>query len=212
MAAVPRPRWRSARPATPIRRSARMPATRHASPITVGPEIPVAQIRLAETVEAPPEGPPVAQDVPEPDAGGIYPDLVEETEYGPIPRIVGDRRDARSTPMPAPPITPAIAGGKPLVAIVVTGLGLNLTGSLDAIDKLPETVTLAFAPYGKNARAHRRRRPRRRARDLPRSAARALRLSRQRSRPRHPADRPGAARQPRQAVQGDEHASAAMSA
>ena len=120
-----------------------------ASPITVGPEIPVSQIPSAETIEALPEGPPVEQDAPEPDAWGNYPDLVEETEYGPIPRIGG----TGETPFAAyarPSITPAVAGGKPLVAIVVTGLGLNLSGSLDAIDTLPETVTLAFAPYGKN--------------------------------------------------------------
>ena len=47
-------------------------------------------------------------------------------------------------------ITPASAGGKALVAIVVTGLGINVAGTLDAVTKLPDTVTLAFAPYGKS--------------------------------------------------------------
>ena len=36
-----------------------------------------------------------------------------------------------------------------MIAIVVTGLGINEQGSLDAIDKMPDAVSLAFAPYGK---------------------------------------------------------------
>ena len=37
----------------------------------------------------------------------------------------------------------------PKVAIIVTGLGINEQGSLDAIGQLPPDVTLAFAPYGR---------------------------------------------------------------
>ena len=39
--------------------------------------------------------------------------------------------------------------GKPQVAIVVTGLGINEQGTLEAIAQLPDAVSLAFAPYGK---------------------------------------------------------------
>ncbi len=77
----------------------------------------------------------------------ILPDLVEETEFGQIPRMSGTGLrpfDAYARPS----TTPATAAGKPLVAIVVTGLGLNHQSTLDAIGKLPDTVTLAFAPYG----------------------------------------------------------------
>lgn len=83
-----------------------------------------------------------------PDANGVLPDLVEETQYGPIPRM----GPTGKTPFQAyarPSITPAAANGRPLVAIVVTGLGLNEQGTLDAVDALPDNVTLAFAPYGK---------------------------------------------------------------
>jgi polysaccharide deacetylase 2 family uncharacterized protein YibQ len=44
---------------------------------------------------------------------------------------------------------PAAEDGKPQIAIVVTGLGLNTSGTTSAIDMLPASVTLAFAPYGK---------------------------------------------------------------
>lgn len=80
---------------------------------------------------------------------GANPDLVEETQNGPIPHVSGDGK----TPFSAyarPGIGPAAAGGKPLIAVVVTGLGLNESSTLDAISKLPENVTLAFAPYGRS--------------------------------------------------------------
>lgn len=82
-----------------------------------------------------------------PDIFGALPDLSEETADGPIPRISA----AGLTPFAvyARPAAAAVASGKPLIAIVVTGLGINEQGSLDAVDQLPDAVTLAFAPYGK---------------------------------------------------------------
>jgi len=79
---------------------------------------------------------------------GVLPDLVEETQNGPIPQMGPDG----ATPFAAyarASITPASANGKPLVAIIMTGMGLNESGTLDAIAKLPDNVTLAFAPYGR---------------------------------------------------------------
>ena len=127
-----------------------------AGAISVGPEIPLAEID--EAFAAPPAAastPAEAAVAPAepadavPDAWGNLPELVEETEFGAIPRIAGTGQ----TPFAAysrASVTPATADGKPLVAIVVTGLGLNSSGSIEAIEKLPEAVTLAFAPYGRN--------------------------------------------------------------
>lgn len=80
------------------------------------------------------------------DKDGVIPDLAEETKDGPIPRM-----SARGqTPFAAYSRTPpSPVAGKPTIAIVVTGLGLNEAGTLDVIDKLPPDVSLAFAPYGK---------------------------------------------------------------
>ncbi|KFC71722.1 putative divergent polysaccharide deacetylase [Devosia sp. LC5] len=81
----------------------------------------------------------------QPDAFGALPDLSEETANGPIPRIASDGRTpfaAYSRPSTAP-------AGLPKVAIIVSGLGINEQGSLDAIERLPPDITLAFAPYGK---------------------------------------------------------------
>jgi polysaccharide deacetylase 2 family uncharacterized protein YibQ len=82
------------------------------------------------------------------DPAGIAADLVEETEFGQIPRISSTgvtpftaySRGAESV---------AAAGDKPTIAIVVSGLGINPNGTMEAIQKLPAEVTLAFAPYGK---------------------------------------------------------------
>ncbi len=81
------------------------------------------------------------------DASGIIPDLAEETANGTIPRMSG----TGGTPFAAykHPFDAASVGTGPRVALIVTGLGINEQGSLDAIGQLPDFVTLAFAPYGK---------------------------------------------------------------
>jgi polysaccharide deacetylase 2 family uncharacterized protein YibQ len=69
--------------------------------------------------------------------------LIEQSEMGPLPiRSVDGRRpvDVYARPW---------SGARgPRVAIVVGGLGLSQTGTQYAIQKLPGTVTLAFAPQG----------------------------------------------------------------
>lgn len=81
------------------------------------------------------------------DGTGVIADLAEETENGPIPRIAADGRTPFGTySKPTPTVA---ATGQTKIAIVVTGLGLNEQGTLDAVDRLPAEVTLAFAPYGR---------------------------------------------------------------
>ena len=97
-----------------------------------------------------PDGNPTATD-PAANAQGLFPDLLEPSAHGSIPRV----SSAGQTPFAAyarPSLTPATANGKPLIALVVTGLGLNPTSTSAAID-LPDAVTLAFAPYGKGLSA-----------------------------------------------------------
>jgi polysaccharide deacetylase 2 family uncharacterized protein YibQ len=78
---------------------------------------------------------------------GALPDLSEETANGAIPRM----SNTGLTPFAAyrrPSSVGAETG--PRIALIVTGLGINEQGSLDAIDTLPGEVTLAFAPYGRS--------------------------------------------------------------
>ena len=88
-------------------------------------------------------------DVASIDPGGILPDLVEETEFGQIPRISGTGVTPFAAYSRAPQTDPTAVSGKPTIAIVVSGLGINAAGTAEAIQKLPAEVTLAFAPYGK---------------------------------------------------------------
>lgn len=69
--------------------------------------------------------------------------LIEQSEMGPLPiRSIDGRRpvDVYARPWSG------TRGAR--VAIVIGGLGLSQTGTQYAIRKLPETVTLAFAPQG----------------------------------------------------------------
>ena len=76
--------------------------------------------------------------------------LVEKSRFGTLPRIGVD--GARPMDVYARPFDAAqrLKAGAPRIALVVGGLGLNGRSTETAIAELPETVTLAFAPYGTN--------------------------------------------------------------
>ena len=115
--------------------------------ISVGPEQPASGPLVSMVGADVPDGNPDAA-APGANADGLFPDLLEQSEHGSIPRV----SPSGQTPFEAysrPSLTPATAGGKPLIALVVTGLGLNQTSTQAAIDGLPDAVTLGFAPYGK---------------------------------------------------------------
>ncbi len=82
-----------------------------------------------------------------PNGSGIVAELSEETANGAIPRISSTGQTPFATYHH--PFEAASAGTGPRIALIVTGLGINEQGSLDAIAQLPDLVTLAFAPYGK---------------------------------------------------------------
>lgn len=82
-----------------------------------------------------------------PDRFGLVAELTEETANGPIPRMSGTGQTPFATYRA--PFDATSAGTGPRIALIVTGLGINEQGSLDAIAQLPDLVTLAFAPYGK---------------------------------------------------------------
>ncbi|MEO8881921.1 MAG: divergent polysaccharide deacetylase family protein, partial [Devosia sp.] len=129
--------------------AASTPAPQQAT-ITAGPETPVGKTGTASITmvdpDLPSDAPPLAASAV--NKQGVIPDLAEQTKDGPIPRMSATGETAfasYSRPLPAA----AAASGKPMVAIVVTGLGLNEQGTLDAVGKLPADVDMAFAPYGK---------------------------------------------------------------
>lgn len=116
------------------------------STMTVGDEFPATEL-----APGPDADPPAMADTAAVDRTlnqfGAYPQLLEETQHGPVPHI-GVNGERPFDAYARASIGPGAANGKPLVAIIVTGLGLNETSTVDAITKLPDNVTLAFAPYG----------------------------------------------------------------
>jgi len=128
--------------------AAATPAPQKAT-ITVGPETPVGKLGSGPSItvvdpDLPSDAAPLGNVAVNKD--GVIPDLADLTKNGPIPRVSASGETpfgAYSRPLPSATST------KPMVAIVVTGLGLNEQGTLDAVGKLPPDVDLAFAPYGK---------------------------------------------------------------
>lgn len=99
--------------------------------ITLGDEMPAASAGAAMLAASPGEN------------------LLEMTENGPLPRV----STTGLKPYEAyarPSISPQAAGGRKLIAVVMSGLGLSEATTREAIDALPGAVTLAFAPYGSN--------------------------------------------------------------
>jgi polysaccharide deacetylase 2 family uncharacterized protein YibQ len=101
-------------------------------------------------------GPDVPDAVPQASTGiaalsefGVLPELIEETTVGTLPRTGNDGQTPFATYARAS-IIPDSSSNTPLIAVIVTGMGLSEGGTIDAIEKLPDNITLAFAPYGRS--------------------------------------------------------------
>ncbi|HKQ55510.1 MAG TPA: divergent polysaccharide deacetylase family protein, partial [Methyloceanibacter sp.] len=78
------------------------------------------------------------------------PDLVEQSQYGPLPKIAADGR--RSIDVYARPSRYAAVaqGAPPRVAILVTGLGLPDGSPQAALKGLPAQVSVAYGAYARS--------------------------------------------------------------
>ena len=86
-------------------------------------------------------------DAPPAVIAGINPRLLESSRYGMIP-VAADGLKSFRAYAAGTDADRAAAARMPIVAIVVTGLGVGAAKTSDAITKLPGAVTLAFTPYG----------------------------------------------------------------
>jgi polysaccharide deacetylase 2 family uncharacterized protein YibQ len=100
------------------------------------------ELRVA-VVESSSEGPRLgASPLPRAPLAG----MTEQGPNGPLPIIAANGRtpsQAYARPFTAQP-------ERPLVAIVIGGLGFNARATTQAIDELPPEVTLSFVPYADN--------------------------------------------------------------
>ena len=77
--------------------------------------------------------------------------LVENSRYGPLPKISDDGRKASEIYARPFNLSAKVTKGQPKrIAIVITGLGLSALTTHGAIHRLPGPITLAFGPYGNN--------------------------------------------------------------
>ncbi|WP_436643961.1 divergent polysaccharide deacetylase family protein [Microbaculum sp. FT89] len=127
--------------------------SREAAPLPSGHSQPPADIVISDPLAAPSNytGPrsPGAQSSG-PASGGtvvasLDTSLLESGPYGPLPVIDRDGRRAAEVYSAA---TGTISEEQPRIAILIGGMGLSITATEAAIDRLPREVTLAFAPYG----------------------------------------------------------------
>ena len=110
-------------------------------------------------LEAPagtPPPPPPPPTIPESETGSVtlpqvpVAELVEESQYGPLPKVAADGR--RSIDVYARPSRYAVAnaGDPPRIAILVTGLGLPGGPAGDVLKELPAPMSVAYGAYGRN--------------------------------------------------------------
>jgi polysaccharide deacetylase 2 family uncharacterized protein YibQ len=75
--------------------------------------------------------------------------VTEETESGPLPRISARGRKPFDAYSQVTPLAVS-SSGRPKIAIVLGGMGLNARLTAAAIKELPGDITFGFAPYGEN--------------------------------------------------------------
>lgn len=106
------------------------PFAAHSAPAVVG---------LSSEIAAPPAVASATGPLPQAPIAGLY---VPGPGGGTLPIIAADGRNAAEAY--ARPFT---ADGRPRVALVIGGLGLNPQTTRAAIETLPPEITLSFAPY-----------------------------------------------------------------
>jgi len=117
------------------------------------PTSPNMQQAAFEPGAQPPPPPPPA---PEPGNGPVtlpsvpVAELVEESQYGPLPKVAADGRRAIDVYSRPSRYAVAAPGTPPRVAILVTGLGHRDGPSSDVLAGLPAPVSVAYGAYGRS--------------------------------------------------------------
>jgi uncharacterized protein len=105
-------------------------AVRPPPPLPPPPESETASITLVEV--------PVAE-------------LVEESQYGPLPKVAPDgRRPIDVYARPSKYAVKAAPGEPPRIAVLINGMGLSDGVTAEAIKGLPAPVSVAYGAYGRN--------------------------------------------------------------
>jgi len=125
------------------------PGQQGAAPAATGTQ----QAALEAPTAVPPPPPPT---IPDSETGSItlpaapVAELVEESQYGPLPRVATDGRRPIDVYARPSRYVVAKAGDPPRVAILLTGLGLPDTAAGDVLKGLPAPISVAYGAYGRN--------------------------------------------------------------
>ena len=108
-------------------------------------------------IPAPPGPPPALPLPPEDETASItlvqvpVPELVEESQYGPLPKVATDgRRPIDVYARPSKYAEKAAPGEKPRIAVLINGMGLSDGVTAEAIKGLPAPISVAYGAYGRN--------------------------------------------------------------
>ena len=109
---------------------------------TPGPSASAPKVALASLV------PGIDRSTDEPLPEAPQPTVVEESPYGPLPKVAED--GSRPSDVYARPSDYAsVEGGPPRVAVLLNGLGVPGAADGDIIKGLPPPVSLAYGAYGR---------------------------------------------------------------
>jgi uncharacterized protein len=79
------------------------------------------------------------------------PELVEESQYGPLPKVSADgKRPLEAYARPSRYAEKTLAGAPARVAVLINGMGPSDSATADAIKGLPAPISLAYSAYGRN--------------------------------------------------------------
>ena len=108
-------------------------------------------------VPPPPGPPPALPPPPESETASItlvdvpVAELVEESQYGPLPKVATDgRRPIDVYARPSKYAVKAAPGEPPRIAVVINGMGLSDGATAEVIKALPAPISMAYGAYGRN--------------------------------------------------------------
>lgn len=104
----------------------------------------------APAAAAPPPPPPMAENETGSIPSAPLPELVEESQYGPLPKIAADGRRAIDVYARRSQYAAASPGAPPRIAILIVGLGLPDGPPTTVLKGLPAPVSVAYGAYGRS--------------------------------------------------------------
>jgi uncharacterized protein len=114
---------------------------------------PVQTVAVPPPVAPPPGTPPP----PEEETASItlvdvpVAELVEESQYGPLPKVATDgRRPIDVYARPSKYAAKVEPGAPPRIAVLINGMGMSDGATAEAIKDLPAPVSVAYSAYGRN--------------------------------------------------------------